>query len=680
MTGAADLLIVYGDLVFEPRIVRALLAEDAPLSTTIDRSWYRFWSLRMADPLADAETLRLSTDGYILGSGGRPASLREIEGQYMGLSKVRADHVERFKRAWADLDSSGSYGGHHKQDMFMTDFFSALIAGGWKLRAVPVDGGWLEVDRGSDLELYDRLHRADALAPFFDPAWDRSWPTAAAHACRGDGEMSAGPGVGAMHGSTVVILDVEPLEPAAAAAAAPAARPRRALDWVLHAFGSALDAELYFIAGGPREAVARRYPELSVLVDPRWEGTGSVGSLLVAPLRADRECYVTRADLVVRSRLIDRLGAAGGDVAVAVGAGAGDTGTTLVGIARLSPEAVGCLLALRDLDDDRLAKLSMAELLRALAARGLEIRAVDGEGDWVRLGGPQDLARFVLGTKAESLERLRPLVTRCTIGLQVRCTVAEWRAAPQEILAQVAARFGARPLAVRSSARGEDDWGASRAGHFKSVIDVAPDRAAVSRAIDEVIASYGQDPDDQQVLIQEMIDSVQLSGVVFTRTLTHGMPYYTINYDDTTCHTGDVTGGTGKNLRTVVIHRGVAADGVPAQDPRLIPVMRAVLELEELVGHDALDIEFALGGAGEVHVLQLRPITVARSESLAAQLADEALDRELPGGGRGARASPDAGPGARRAAVPISGSCPTGTRPRSSAPVRVGSPSACTGA
>jgi len=354
---------------------------------------------------------------------------------------------------------------------------------------------------------------------------------------------------------------------------------------------------------------------------------------------------VTRADLVVRSRLIDRLAAAGGDVAIAVaGAGASGSaaGAALVGIARLSPRAVECLLALRGRDDGRVATASLAALLRELAARGLELRAVEDEGDWARLAAPQDLARFVLGTKAETLERLRPLVSQCTIGHQVRCSVAEWRAAPQEVLARVAARFGTRPLAVRSSARSEDSWAASRAGHFTSVVDVAPDRDALSRAIGEVIASYGQGADDQQVLIQEMVDSVQLSGVVFTRTLTHGTPYYTINYDDTSCHTGDVTGGTGKDLRTVVIHRSAAAAGAPQQDPRLIPVMRAVLELEELVGHDALDIEFALGQAGEVHILQLRPIAAART---GAQISDEALDRELLAAGAALERARTRGPG-----------------------------------
>jgi choline kinase len=173
MAGTADLLIVYGDIVFEPRIVRALLAEDAPLATTIDRSWHRYWSLRMEDPLADAETLRLSADGNILEIGNRPTSLREIEGQYMGLIKVRADHVEPFKRAWTDLDPSSSYDGRDKPNMFMTSFFSRLIAEGWNLKAVPVEGGWLEVDSASDLELYRRLLKKGELTTLYDPAWER---------------------------------------------------------------------------------------------------------------------------------------------------------------------------------------------------------------------------------------------------------------------------------------------------------------------------------------------------------------------------------------------------------------------------------------------------------------------------------------------------------------------------
>jgi choline kinase len=171
MTSSADVLMVYGDVVFEPRVLRALLAEAAPLATTIDRGWHRYWSRRLEDPLADAETLKLSPEGHILELGKKPTCLAEIEGQYMGLSKVRADHVERFKRAWLDLDPSGFYDGRDKSNMFMTSFFSTLIAQGWTLKAVPVEHGWLEVDSAADLELYHQLHEAGELTAFYDPAW-----------------------------------------------------------------------------------------------------------------------------------------------------------------------------------------------------------------------------------------------------------------------------------------------------------------------------------------------------------------------------------------------------------------------------------------------------------------------------------------------------------------------------
>ena len=45
---------------------------------------------RHADPLEDAETLRLAPTGDIVELGGVPGSLAEIEGQYMGLIRIAA--------------------------------------------------------------------------------------------------------------------------------------------------------------------------------------------------------------------------------------------------------------------------------------------------------------------------------------------------------------------------------------------------------------------------------------------------------------------------------------------------------------------------------------------------------------------------------------------------------------
>ena len=48
------------------------------------------------------------------------------------------------------------------------------------------------------------------------------------------------------------------------------------------------------------------------------------------------------------------------------------------------------------------------------------------EGDWAELNAPNDLSHFILGTKAETLDRLRPLVTRSTIDAQITISYHEW--------------------------------------------------------------------------------------------------------------------------------------------------------------------------------------------------------------------------------------------------------------
>jgi hypothetical protein len=67
-----------------------------------------------------------------------------------------------------------------------------------------------------------------------------------------------------------------------------------------------------------------------------------------------------------------------------------------------------------------------------------------------------------------------------------------------------------------------------------------------------------------------------------------------------------VTGGG--HARTVFVHRGATLRaGLP---PALSDVLLTVQNIEKLVGHDSLDIEFAVTRDGRVHVLQVRPIAV----------------------------------------------------------------------
>lgn len=146
-----DLLISYGDIVYERGVVEALLACPAPVCVVVDESWRELWEARFEDPLEDAETLRVDDDGRIVDIGAKPSGFDDIEGQYVGLVTVRADYVDRFAETYYDLSEAE---GDVRSSVEMTHFLQRLVDDGVDVRAVPVDGGWVEVDTTDDLAMY----------------------------------------------------------------------------------------------------------------------------------------------------------------------------------------------------------------------------------------------------------------------------------------------------------------------------------------------------------------------------------------------------------------------------------------------------------------------------------------------------------------------------------------------
>jgi choline kinase len=163
LDGSDDVLVAYGDLVYEPRIIEALVRCDAPFAITVDRAWRRLWSTRMPDPLADAESLRLDAQGNVIELGKRPRGYDDIEGQYMGLIRLGCELAPRLVELYRALDPGRSFDGRTRDAMFMTSFIQYVIDEVTPVAAVVVDGGWLEVDSVHDLETYERLWESGQL-------------------------------------------------------------------------------------------------------------------------------------------------------------------------------------------------------------------------------------------------------------------------------------------------------------------------------------------------------------------------------------------------------------------------------------------------------------------------------------------------------------------------------------
>jgi len=139
----------YSDIFYAASAVTALMETDAPLAITYDTQWLELWRKRFGDPLLDAETFRLNDDHTLAEIGGKPRSLDEIQGQYMGLL--------RFTPAgWREVERIRNTMPQEQQDrMHMTGTLQEVIkAGCVPVTAVPYKEQWGEVDNVEDLKAY----------------------------------------------------------------------------------------------------------------------------------------------------------------------------------------------------------------------------------------------------------------------------------------------------------------------------------------------------------------------------------------------------------------------------------------------------------------------------------------------------------------------------------------------
>jgi choline kinase len=158
LDGKEDVLITYGDIVYEQRVIEKLQACPSPLCLSVNRQWQALWQARMEDPLEDAETLKMDASGKITQIGLKAKAYAEIEAQFMGLIKVRADFAGEFVKIYQEKNS---------ETIDTTTFLQYLIDQGQVIQGVPTAGGWLEIDTQGDLDLYQAMANKGELGKFY---------------------------------------------------------------------------------------------------------------------------------------------------------------------------------------------------------------------------------------------------------------------------------------------------------------------------------------------------------------------------------------------------------------------------------------------------------------------------------------------------------------------------------
>ena len=179
-------------------------------------------------------------------------------------------------------------------------------------------------------------------------------------------------------------------------------------------------------------------------------------------------------------------------------------------------------------------------------------------------------------------------------------------------------------VAIRSSSFFEDKKNTSLAGEFESILNISSNnKKELSLAINKVIRSMRKFKHKKnQILVQDMVKNVKISGVIMSCDKETASPYYTINYDksgDTT----KVTSGQGINESFVYFKN-------PKEKPKnknFLDLINLTTRLSRTFRTNKLDIEFAIDNKNRIHLLQARPLIVKTKSAFSLIQISESLEK-----------------------------------------------------
>lgn len=152
-----DIIISYADIIFTNDILKKLIFSSYDVSVVVDKNWQDLWEIRMDEPLQDAETMKINNEGDIIEIGDKPNCYEDIDGQYIGLIKISKKAISKVSEFYHNLDKKATYDGGNFNNMYMTTLLQLIINKLSPVKAVLINGGWLEFDTIKDLESYKGL-------------------------------------------------------------------------------------------------------------------------------------------------------------------------------------------------------------------------------------------------------------------------------------------------------------------------------------------------------------------------------------------------------------------------------------------------------------------------------------------------------------------------------------------
>lgn len=149
-----DVIISYGDILYEDQVLDKLSKSEQDISVTVDLDWEKYYSQRFQNPYDDAESLIYDNNLKITDIGKSNPLPKEVMAQYIGLIKLSKAGARTFLSIFNQTSRDQRIGWDRPlHQAYMTDFLQEVINNGKKVCALPINGGWHEIDNLNDYQL-----------------------------------------------------------------------------------------------------------------------------------------------------------------------------------------------------------------------------------------------------------------------------------------------------------------------------------------------------------------------------------------------------------------------------------------------------------------------------------------------------------------------------------------------
>ena len=152
---SGDVLIMFGDILFDEQILEQVLNVNDHIAIAIDKNWKKSYLERNDNPIDKADKVLLKNNKIVQVSAKQiDADLNEDTGELLGIMKLSSEGSKILIEHYEKLENN-HIGKFHDAESFkkakFVDILQELISTGISINPIIITGNWCEIDTPDDL-------------------------------------------------------------------------------------------------------------------------------------------------------------------------------------------------------------------------------------------------------------------------------------------------------------------------------------------------------------------------------------------------------------------------------------------------------------------------------------------------------------------------------------------------